>query len=743
MIWPADHLDEVYHNICKQALGGSSCVLVYVALDCDSLCSLRILTSLLRSDDVSYKIKPVRFRNDIVTDFRQLSEAEEIHSLVLINCGGDIDLHKELSLGPSMLVYVLDSHRPFHHVNVLPSSDQVIILGDEYLSGKELVDAAENLAEFNDEDIFAMIEAQSDDEEDLDSDGEAIEDNKDARGSDEEDFSAENEEEKEDEDLDEDQDRGSIDDEDENELSDFEGGAPKALTNNERPEEEHQAPESPQQGSNPQEEGNTDKPSLDFSAEEQTAIAEEIAASNGQKRKRTRSHNSMNDKVAKASKRLCAQQYYRGLFWGTPVAHVAFTLAQQLSKDSKLFLWLAIVGTTFHYTHEHMEQDDYHTLLVSYQELVKDRAVTTSRFSSDDNIAVPVVDKDKIEFSEEYQLMLYRHWSLQDAFYYSDYVCTKLGTWRNDGDAVLHRFFAKMGISLKESQQKYSFMSMKLKRALHEKIDAYGSQFQLEDDFIFGSFEYRAGYNHQLSAADVGYCVSALLDGFSAAPTTVAARVRLQQARQQRDLDLHVSGEGSDNEEDDAERDSSEESAEMPWQESFNNAYDFLDFSVCDKNRMLFDNGLELAKAVQRAIVEEAANVLTDQKVSSAGDFRYCVLENLPPKLVSIFAQPQILMHFARFTMRAQTAANRWVGASAKPLVVGLRSAPTGSIHFVGIPAAEPGHVSRNLFSRYFAKAATIVGATCRHSCFDPACVEVELEDSQRYLLALHEAVSE
>lgn len=46
-------------------------------------------------------------------------------------------------------------------------------------------------------------------------------------------------------------------------------------------------------------------------------------------------------------------------------------------------------------------------------------------------------DKGTIAQSSEYRFMLYRHWTLYDSMYYSNYVATKLGVWKQRGDFEL------------------------------------------------------------------------------------------------------------------------------------------------------------------------------------------------------------------------------------------------------------------------------------------------------------------
>lgn len=61
--------------------------------------------------------------------------------MIFINCGGTIDLVGLLKPEPTIIFYVLDSHRPYDLCNVY-SEDQVQILGQ--------LDVDENIPQYDD-----------------------------------------------------------------------------------------------------------------------------------------------------------------------------------------------------------------------------------------------------------------------------------------------------------------------------------------------------------------------------------------------------------------------------------------------------------------------------------------------------------------------------------------------------------------------------------------------------------------
>jgi cell division control protein 45 len=51
--------------------------------------------------------------------------APQIASIIMINCGGTVDLMEFLAPPPEVTVYVIDCHRPYHLENVREHNSQV------------------------------------------------------------------------------------------------------------------------------------------------------------------------------------------------------------------------------------------------------------------------------------------------------------------------------------------------------------------------------------------------------------------------------------------------------------------------------------------------------------------------------------------------------------------------------------------------------------------------------------------
>ncbi|CAK8692483.1 cell division control protein 45 homolog [Clavelina lepadiformis] len=90
-------------------------VLVMVALDVDALCACKILQALFKCDHVQYTLVPVINKSQLIKEFEE--HKEQYKHIVLLNCGGNIDLLHILDPSEDISFYVIDSHRPIDLVN--------------------------------------------------------------------------------------------------------------------------------------------------------------------------------------------------------------------------------------------------------------------------------------------------------------------------------------------------------------------------------------------------------------------------------------------------------------------------------------------------------------------------------------------------------------------------------------------------------------------------------------------------
>lgn len=138
LIFP-EHLQQVFKRIREAYAKSETPILVLTAPDCDSMCATRIFVAMLKTEGITYQIEPVQGYGDVekVKDKIVLPrlENEEMHSIVMINCGAVIDIltffFGEMGDVPEELTfYLIDNHRPFH-LNNIHCGRNVLVLEEE------------------------------------------------------------------------------------------------------------------------------------------------------------------------------------------------------------------------------------------------------------------------------------------------------------------------------------------------------------------------------------------------------------------------------------------------------------------------------------------------------------------------------------------------------------------------------------------------------------------------------------
>ena len=95
MLLSTESYDAAFKQIKNDAIGAGCTVIVFVATTADSLCACKILTALLRTDDISYKIKPVNGYRDLARgideyvkdndEFRSIGKIEMVYFSVSLS----------------------------------------------------------------------------------------------------------------------------------------------------------------------------------------------------------------------------------------------------------------------------------------------------------------------------------------------------------------------------------------------------------------------------------------------------------------------------------------------------------------------------------------------------------------------------------------------------------------------------------------------------------------------------------
>lgn len=106
-------------------------VLILAHFDIDSICASKILQSLFKADHILYTVVPVQTHSDLADAVQQHSE--QIKHIILINCGGCLDLVDLLQPEEDIIFFLADNHRPLDVTNIYNDGQIRVIskLGDD------------------------------------------------------------------------------------------------------------------------------------------------------------------------------------------------------------------------------------------------------------------------------------------------------------------------------------------------------------------------------------------------------------------------------------------------------------------------------------------------------------------------------------------------------------------------------------------------------------------------------------
>ncbi|EQC35468.1 hypothetical protein SDRG_07176 [Saprolegnia diclina VS20] len=690
MLWPREQFRVAYKQVVSDALDSNAAsVLLLVALDADSIAASAILTSVLQADMIAYSLVPVAGNAQLAA----MAFAADIRSVFLINCGAMIDVYSTMQLGGrNIKVYVIDSHRPLHLANVYDRHGTVFLFDDEAQAEDDFPEDGPDIEAIEQDD-----EEEEDDEDDeaasdSDSDGEAevgdglVQDATKKRkrsGSDDDD---------------------SLDGEAEVHVipaTESSASAPDASSSSEL------------MTANDEDDGN-DSLGDDVDKDAVVDDMEDIASG-----LETEEDEPDVEKVpaprpargaSKHQRRIEILQYYRGSYYGAPASTLLYELASQVNQSTPDKVWFAIVGLTKQFVAQQIDAHNYNMLVQKFQDEVLSLNQAVDDVTDVDGTALPTVHGGTIAFEEEYRFLLYRHWSLYKSMYYSNYVAAKLKTWQPSGKDELEVFLARMGLSLKECQQSYTFMSIELKQKLREKLQEIAPEFEL-DEILYGSFRRQFEFKYQWCAADVVHGLSALLE---------APPYLIQKTVEHKVPDVLAMDES------------------VPfWQHSFHIASQAL---PCKSKRSctLLEQGIKLAMTMQKAIVSMGISILDRKLIVRIKHFRYVCLR-LSEDDEAMFSHPSTLSKLALFLVDVHREQGKWTGKQASPFVLLCHLKARNVYLIVGVTCPErAGEVHRNKLGTAFKMAAAETGAKYTHDGFDTTVMEITLDDIQGFIEQLH-----
>ena len=135
MIYKLEKLKQLFDRLVGRVNKHGGSVIILSSTQVDSLCATKLLTSLLVSENISYRIFPI---TDYVRFTKQVNSfGDEFMYLICVNCGGRIDLKKEINdyYKKKVEILLLDSHRPIHHAN-FETDSRLTIIDDQTIDFK-------------------------------------------------------------------------------------------------------------------------------------------------------------------------------------------------------------------------------------------------------------------------------------------------------------------------------------------------------------------------------------------------------------------------------------------------------------------------------------------------------------------------------------------------------------------------------------------------------------------------------
>jgi cell division control protein 45 len=427
------------------------------------------------------------------------------------------------------------------------------------------------------------------------------------------------------------------------------------------------------------------------------------------------------------------EYYEHGDWYGESIAGLMYGLASDLGREDNDLLWHAIVGLTSLTVQMRITLDMYAILYREFKDEVtrlNAPAVAPANGLASNHVKSP--SDFSIRAESEYRFMLFRHWSLHDAMLHSPYLGAKMKVYSQAGQKSLAKLFAKMGMSLTQCRQVYTHMDMDLKHNLRVKLTKFAPQYGL-DELTMDSFVRHWGYKCTLSASDVCYALTALLEsgtnsflknGHANLGNGVHKEVEERVSRTEQEVDF-------------VESDIREE-----WVSNFYEAYDAMD------NVDALRHALPTSMSLQRAIVATGTALIDKREIRSLRSFRMAVVKEGPH--MRIFTHPLALAKLAHWIAGAIDESEREKGRTKHlPFVIACLDERTDRYLVLGtsvtasptVGAPDAAQEQRNKFGNAFQMLSANHQARFRLDSFDASIVECEQGDLGQLLETLSQQV--
>lgn len=391
--------------------------------------------------------------------------------------------------------------------------------------------------------------------------------------------------------------------------------------------------------------------------DEEEEEEEELDLEDSLDRKRNRSEHKESNR--KKRKRLIDEHqetlesyYQQGSTISVPSSHQIYDLLSTLGEISIDFLWFAVIGSrslrdVYHRVYDMVYpglknemqrlQSENDSFSMRNDQASRSNGLNGSASSSsllDFNVSKRA-DNTGLQSCKEYTLFLLHHWTLYDAFFYSDYVNSKCHLYSNDGRRLLKTMFARMGISLIQANQNWHYLDLDLKKKLDGLILREVGKFNLTEVIIDG-FRRNYGFHGSISSGDYVEAVQALLEHAMPHPyENGKSKPILNNGRKNEGKERRKAGEDGDDGYDENGEDDDDDAGEgeneggkkhdsgtknEQFIAGFWRAYDALNSyeSVI--------RGMEIAKFQQQFIFEKGSEIIQKGMVKTQSKFKVVIL---------------------------------------------------------------------------------------------------------------------
>lgn len=355
-------------------------------------------------------------------------------------------------------------------------------------------------------------------------------------------------------------------------------------------------------------------------------------------------------------------------------------------------------------------------------------------FTSNSTSAHQKLSKGSIHFSEELKLPHYRHWTLYEALFHSNYTSTRLGLWSESGRRKLKNLLAKMGIPLTEATQSYSYMKLNLKKNLKAQFKQTAPMYGLPE-LTYESFIRVFGneFESPLSAGEAVSSMNALLKMTPSnlnsllseqisAPNAHDPQLPMVNIPTTDHTNIHILIEVLKKKAGSNRTKLNEEDYEDWWKTCFWACYDSLSDSA------LVRAGIDLSIHFHKLILTQAFSLIQRQEIRIVKEFRLIVIKdgaNLP-----MFHHYHTLSQLGQFLLSAlQINGQTSVRSSGNfPLIISSLDESRDIFNVLGL---VPNNFYRHQspLGWVFINSIELTGVRTKMDYFNPSFLQISSED--------------